>query len=204
MNVGNQLSLLRKKKGLSQEQLAIELGVSRQSVSKWETGITQPELTNIEKLCEIFEVTPNELMGYEINELRHKEPKRKNVFLFSSFVVVIGIILCFSISLFSPKEEYRHFYVNDFRMKVSEKNEEFRTYQLSFVPSIAHEEFDYEIVVVDYKGKSEIFDAYLDNSLCFSEIYLSNDEDVTIYAQIRINKVIYSCPLIEVWADREE
>lgn len=58
-----QLAALRRTKGISQETLAEQLGVSRQAVSKWETGTAKPELDNILALCRILEVSPNELLG---------------------------------------------------------------------------------------------------------------------------------------------
>lgn len=65
MDFGEKLSALRKQNGFSQETLAERLGVSRQAVSKWERNEAQPELSKILALCELFEVTPNELLGYE-------------------------------------------------------------------------------------------------------------------------------------------
>lgn len=56
------LALLRKERGLSQEQLAERLGVSRQSVSKWESGICLPELTTLDALCTMFGCTLDTLL----------------------------------------------------------------------------------------------------------------------------------------------
>ena len=72
MQFNEQLTALRRAKGISQETLAEQLGVSRQAVSKWETGTAKPELDNILALCRILEVSPNELLGdttQPINEL---------------------------------------------------------------------------------------------------------------------------------------
>ncbi len=68
MNLNENLISLRKSKNLSQEEIADRLGVSRQAISKWENGQAMPETTNVLKLCEILEVTPNELFGYEENQ----------------------------------------------------------------------------------------------------------------------------------------
>lgn len=54
---------LRRKSGLSQEQLAEKLGVSRQAISKWEGGLSTPELDKLKALCECFHVTLDELAG---------------------------------------------------------------------------------------------------------------------------------------------
>lgn len=54
---------LRKNKGWSQEQLAEKLGVSRQSISKWEGGLCTPELEKLKAMCSCFEITLDELTG---------------------------------------------------------------------------------------------------------------------------------------------
>ena len=53
---------LKKKKGLTQEQLSEKLGVTRKSVSRWETGITMPDLSLFKPLCNILDITINELI----------------------------------------------------------------------------------------------------------------------------------------------
>ncbi len=62
MNLGERIYQLRAAKNLSQEDLADALEVSRQSVSKWETGGSVPELDKLVKLCEIFEVSMDHLV----------------------------------------------------------------------------------------------------------------------------------------------
>ena len=52
----------RKLKGLSQEELAEKVGVSRQAVSKWETGEAQPEITKLKALADVFGVTTDFLL----------------------------------------------------------------------------------------------------------------------------------------------
>ena len=53
----------RKLKGLSQEELAEKLGVSRQAVSKWETGEALPEITKLKGLADVFGVTTDYLLN---------------------------------------------------------------------------------------------------------------------------------------------
>jgi transcriptional regulator with XRE-family HTH domain len=62
MNIGSKLQELRKNKGLSQEELAEILGVSRQSVSKWELDVAYPETEKIIKLAAFYEVTIDSLL----------------------------------------------------------------------------------------------------------------------------------------------
>ena len=55
--------MLRRKNGLSQEQLAEKIGVSRQAISKWEGGLSTPELDKLKALSECFQITIDELTG---------------------------------------------------------------------------------------------------------------------------------------------
>lgn len=62
MTFGEKLQLLRKQKGLSQEQLALQLTVSRQSISKWELDSSLPDTENIVQLSSIFNVSTDYLL----------------------------------------------------------------------------------------------------------------------------------------------
>ncbi|MDE6388188.1 MAG: helix-turn-helix domain-containing protein [Lachnospiraceae bacterium] len=62
MNLSNKIYEMRKAQGLSQEQLAEKLGVSRQSVSKWESGEAIPELERLVTMSKIFNVTTDYLL----------------------------------------------------------------------------------------------------------------------------------------------
>lgn len=61
--VGEKIYNLRKEKNVSQEELAFELGVSRQTVSKWETDIVQPSMDNLKCLCDFFRVNSAYFLG---------------------------------------------------------------------------------------------------------------------------------------------
>ena len=62
MNFGKKLFELRKEKNLSQEELAEKLNVTRQTISKWETGQSTPDFDKIVPLCNIFEISTEELL----------------------------------------------------------------------------------------------------------------------------------------------
>ncbi len=74
-NLGKRLLELRKNKRLSQEEVAEKLNVTRQTISKWETEQSMPDFDKVIPLCELYNVTPNdlfiELKGKEIS----KNPK---------------------------------------------------------------------------------------------------------------------------------
>ena len=66
MSLGERIQQLRKARGLSQEQLADSLNVSRQAVSKWETDQSSPEIENILALSRVFLISTDELLGNDI------------------------------------------------------------------------------------------------------------------------------------------
>ena len=68
MDFSEKLITLRKQAGLSQEQLADRLGVTRQSVSKWESGAAFPELVKIISLSEMFDVSVDYLVKDDMEE----------------------------------------------------------------------------------------------------------------------------------------
>ena len=60
------LKVLRKKKGFSQEELAVRVNVVRQTVSKWEKGLSVPDADALVKLAEVLGVSTSELLGEEV------------------------------------------------------------------------------------------------------------------------------------------
>ena len=69
MEIGNNIVNLRKKSGLSQEELAEKVGVARQTISKWELGETSPDLKQAKELSKIFKVSLDELADNDIKEI---------------------------------------------------------------------------------------------------------------------------------------
>ena len=77
MNLGNNLFQARKKVGLSQEVVAEKLGVSRQTISKWETNETIPDIYQSKKLAKLYNLTLDELIDFDI-DLKEIEQIIKN------------------------------------------------------------------------------------------------------------------------------
>ena len=61
--IGKKLIQFRKNSGLSQEELAEDVGVTRQTISNWELNETAPDLKQAQKLSEIFNISLDELVG---------------------------------------------------------------------------------------------------------------------------------------------
>lgn len=73
MEFNNKLYELRKKKGLSQEELANRLNVSRQTISKWEVGDSTPDMEKLAAISELFQVSLDELV---LDKVPEKAPEK--------------------------------------------------------------------------------------------------------------------------------
>ena len=101
MTIGEKIYQCRKKQNLTQESLAEKLSVSRQSVSKWETGDALPEITKLKPLSEIFGVSVEWLLS-ETDEsapeketgayTKGQEPKAK--ISIEKYLWLLGLALC--------------------------------------------------------------------------------------------------------------
>lgn len=92
MNLGERIQELRKAKGLSQEGLANEIGVSRQAVSKWEAGQSSPDLDNIIALSSIFDVTTDYVLTGVEQKQNSNGIASKVLYIASTFMLAIGLI----------------------------------------------------------------------------------------------------------------
>ena len=106
---GKFISLKRKQKNLTQEQLAEKLGVSNKTISKWETGKCMPDYSIVKSLCEELGVTVAELMDGEVSEeksvrtyddeqildllRRTQELEKQKNMLYGIILVVMGIAM---------------------------------------------------------------------------------------------------------------
>lgn len=93
MNFSNNLQKLRKANGFSQEQLAEKLEVSRQSVSKWESGASYPEVDKIIMMSDIFDCSMDELVKGEY-KLSKVDKDVEQVHKKFAFKTALGVFLC--------------------------------------------------------------------------------------------------------------
>ncbi|WP_027108397.1 helix-turn-helix domain-containing protein [Lacticigenium naphthae] len=99
MEFSEKLRSLRKEKGLSQEKLAERLTVTRQSVSKWESGQAFPEIEKLIKISDLFGVSLDELIKdrktradpIEIEEIEEDDEEMDEYLIVGGFIIGIGI-----------------------------------------------------------------------------------------------------------------
>lgn len=119
MNFGENLQNIRKRENLSQEELADKLNVSRQSVSKWESGISYPEIEKIIMICEIFRCSMDELVKGEIKTsvLGGKQEydcfftKFSKGIAFGVFLILFGVTLLLMVMSCAPNKEALEQYI---------------------------------------------------------------------------------------------
>ncbi|MDD6656314.1 MAG: helix-turn-helix transcriptional regulator [Lachnospiraceae bacterium] len=114
MSLGENLQFLRKKNDITQEQLAEKLEVSRQSVSKWESDTTYPEMDKLLQICQMFHCSVDDMLQKDISSLyvEDKANYDKHMNSFSKMISLgVGLILLgISVMLFlngiQIKEEF--------------------------------------------------------------------------------------------------
>lgn len=129
MKLGEKILEYRKKLGLSQEALGEKVGVSRQTVSKWEIGQTIPELEKMILLAKEFKTTIDELVQDEENQVQEEnqdidQEKMKNKFINKIYnkklLKILTIILVIAIICFIGKVGYRIILLNGFEKQIRE------------------------------------------------------------------------------------
>ncbi len=105
MTLGEKLQALRKENNMSQEQLASQINVSRQAISKWELNESLPDITNIVQLSNIFKVTTDYLLKEEqlSDDTTNIEVKNNSnlltgqiLLIASTAFLIIGILAAFA------------------------------------------------------------------------------------------------------------
>ena len=210
MNFSESLSKYRKATGISQEKLAEMLGVSRQAVSKWETGETQPEMANLLAICKILKVTPDELLGYESIDRKETVTGEKDIWKGKKAAVAfIAVILAVILLITgvrrlktltgresSPLEGRDRLEITGFDYEFTGDSE--NNLILTFVPGLSSEDFKYEVVRTDDSGNTEVFDANYNEGVCTCSVQTIPYEKVTFTVKISDGSITLSQALFTV------
>lgn len=112
IKIGKFIISCRKKQKLTQEQLAEKLGISNRAISKWENGNCIPDASNMPKLCEILNITINDLFSGEVVDMKNnekrleqnliematlKEQRDKELLTLEIVIVLLSVILLLSL-----------------------------------------------------------------------------------------------------------
>lgn len=170
----------RKARGLSQEDLARRIGVTRQAVSKWETGDSAPDLNNLQALADTLELSLDVLCGRELSAPADEPsitpvPFSGNLkgFPFLGLLVaalVVIMVICFGNAHTkeeTPPESPLMMLTEPFTVTgVSFHGLSDRDVQFRFTPSISGDRFTYTISFVGADGIVKTFDAPCSEGIC--------------------------------------
>lgn len=119
-NIGNFIKELREEQNLTQEELAIKIPIGREAISKWERGINIPSAPNLEKLAEIFNISPEEIINgkksspnektnvsLKLYEANAKKDQRIKQLLSIIIVLILTIFFTYIINTFNTIKVYQ-------------------------------------------------------------------------------------------------
>lgn len=191
--IGKFIAELRKEKKMTQIDLANKLGITDRAISKWENGRGMPDLSLLTSLCEILDVSINELLsGERLNKKDYQEKLEKNIInaidytdkkvkkIKKTFLIILLVILLFIVILITM------FSIDINRMRNNEPVL-FSTWGFNYVSLIDLKEEEMEFAIMDYiieKGDSE--KKYHENEKTFASmrVYLIEEKDKDKYYNI--------------------
>lgn len=182
MNFSEILIQRRKQLGLSQESLAEKIQVSRQAVSKWETGEAMPDMTKLIALADALEMTLDALCGRNfpeqvVNPSAPEKPAPERRWIL--WVVAAALVLCCVVLLLNaaktspPASLYLPDGISVSGVRFSQEAGGFLSYR--FFPSVVGEDYTYQIVFSGEELQPQTFGAAYADGMCSGTAYLPHD-----------------------------
>ena len=178
MNFSEILIQRRKQLGLSQESLAEKIQVSRQAVSKWETGEAMPDMTKLIALADALEMTLDALCGRTFPAQASNQsapakpvPKRRT---WVPWVLSAALLLCCVVLLLNAANSlYLPDGISVSSVRFSQEDGGFLSYR--FFPSVVGDDYTYQIVFSGEKLQPQTFGAAFADGMCSGTAYLPHD-----------------------------
>lgn len=104
--IGNNIKNERKKLGITQEELAEKLSVTRQAISNWENGKTEPDIETLTKIAQIFDISIDELVDGIPKGITELRGKKSHLYIGIIFTAIYSISSLLMIILKDPINEY--------------------------------------------------------------------------------------------------
>lgn len=198
----------RKAQGISQEELAGSLNVSRQAVSKWETGEAMPDLQKAYILAEVLGVSLDQLCGKDGAQqpsapIDHAVPKKHR--LFYTVLAVVTALSLLAIGFFSGLHLTESAGADDAGLQelpdtISVSGELFSIangkLSYRFVPSVSGEGLTYQITFTDTSAVPHSFDAVCTGGVCTGTVELSEYDSYSVNVLIGSGPTSRSVPLV--------
>lgn len=191
--IGKFILELRKEKNMTQQELANKIGVTDRAISKWENGRGMPDLSLLNPLCDVLNISINELLsGKRLDKKDYQEKLEENIIntldytdkkirkTKKSVMIILTVILIFGITFFTL------FSIDVNRMR-NNQPVLFSTWGFSYMPPIDIKEDEIEAAIIDYlvdTGDNEY--KHHENEKCFASvrIYLLEEKERDKYYNI--------------------
>ena len=209
---------LRKSRGWPQELLAEKLGVSRQAISKWETGESMPDAIKLIALADLFGCPLDELCGREAEKQVENPPipgpaagKKRGSTVLLVFLMAVCLLIGGTTGYFlgSPNQpesapaEYDSSLID--KMSLSgvtlsqiSSSDTSNKYQISFIPSRTNDTLTYQVVKTDAFGSETTYDAPYSGGSCRCTFSSGQYIGFTLTAVISDGTTTYNHGLIRV------
>ena len=221
--IGKFISKVRKEKKITQKQLAEKLGITDRAISKWENGKSMPDLALLKPLCDILNITINELLSGEYVDKSEKEErlesnivnainyskKKQNIYelIFLLFILLFGtIMIVMSMSIFSTPISFTLWYsiigtynlmiIFSYFLKIIVTNNKAKKYIIILIVGFFTLYFGY-LGIVDYinvKNNNAYPDIFVISSATAA---ISNDTTTNSYSYDTFFYDLYICNVNE-------
>lgn len=168
MDIAKRIKTLREEHGLTQEQLAKELSISRNAISNYENGVRRPDLDLVTKMCDIFNVTLDSFFKEEL--VYRKPPKTGLIRLILQISLLVMLIVTCILSIVLFDKSFSHIKAVDDKTKVENSNEiaiinitnkiDKKTYEVEIIDKLKGDDFSY-IIIKDRDIEINISSNYL-------------------------------------------
>ena len=199
MNFGTKLTKLRKKEGLSQEELGEKLNVTRQTISKWELGQSKPDTDKLKEICNLFNADMNtlvdeetELKGTEIknetNKISVDEPKPRRWLLVLLIVIALIIVVILLNKIVIDKQEKEKNNSNSWGIFEVFRKMGFGEMKSDFDKNSFNSDFTFYVGTKYGSNVSDLIDEIITNNKTNKEHLITvvyNNEDITDLTKIK-------------------
>lgn len=199
-HVGNFIATLRKEKGLTQEKLGEQLGVSSKTVSKWERGVNAPDISLLESLSNILDVDIKEILNGERISKNSLSKKHRRTIIKIIIAIFLVILLSFpvlftifnynTVQIYNIKSKTDKYFVTGFIMYNKERNVLLINNIDLYDKNVGTEKED--------KIKSIIIGVHSGDKVVFSVSYdVSPGEDLQTISSYLLNRTYYVDEVVE-------
>ena len=202
---GKNLMELRKKNGLSQEDLANKLNVTRQTVSKWELEQTSPSLKDLKNISDFFNISLDELTSNDINISTEESINQTNNIKLKTkkkYLILLPIIVLIIFFIILINRSYRILYIKK-QIDLANISQNYYINKITMLENFTENKIieNYKLYFLNGKIKLVTMDT-TNNLLTIKKIEIFDDK--SYYCIDEINKTYYQIPIDEYYKNNKD